>query len=129
MDSADTIAPQRWLVGDSRDLAERGRLVVDVGTASVGIFRLHGVLHAYKNVCVHQGGPVCQGLLVPRVVETLDIDLASTGMAFDENTLHIVCPWHGFEFSVQTGEHPGSSDLKLCRVDVSEENGRIYVIV
>lgn len=50
-------------------------------------------------------------------------------MAFDESTLHIVCPWHGFEFSVQTGEHPGSSDLKLSRVDVSEENGRIYVIV
>jgi nitrite reductase/ring-hydroxylating ferredoxin subunit len=44
---------------------ERGRLVVDCGGTSIGIFRLDGVLHAYENLCPHAGGPVCQGLMIP----------------------------------------------------------------
>lgn len=124
----DTVkATQRWLAGESGDVPDGGRLVVDITGTSVGIFRLDGNLHAYENVCVHQGGPVCQGLLVPRVVEVLDDGLAARGMRFDENDLHIVCPWHGFEYSVRTGSHPGNPDLRLRRIPVSEEEGRIYV--
>src|ERR1700722_17664260 len=107
MDITDKTAARRCLAGDSLDVAERGRLVVDVAGTSVGIFRLDGTLHAYENLCVHQGGPVCQGLLVPRVRECLDSSFASTGIVFEEDELHIVCPWHGFEYSVRTGAHAG----------------------
>jgi nitrite reductase/ring-hydroxylating ferredoxin subunit len=27
--------------------------------------------------------------------------------------LRVVCPWHGFEFSVRTGRHPASARIKL----------------
>ena len=127
MDITDKTAARRCLAGDSLDVAERGRLVVDVAGTSVGIFRLDGTLHAYENLCVHQGGPVCQGLLVPRVRECLDSSFASTGIVFEEDELHIVCPWHGFEYSVRTGAHAGQRDLKLRRIPVWEVDGRIYV--
>jgi nitrite reductase/ring-hydroxylating ferredoxin subunit len=120
---------KRWLVGASGDVPERGRLVVDAADLTIGIYRLDDKLYAYENRCVHQGGPVCQGLLIPRVIEQLDDSLTATGMKFDEGNLHIVCPWHGFEYCIQTGSHPARAALRLRGIPVSEENGYVYVTV
>ena len=40
-------------VGKSTDVPELGRLVVDVGQRTIGIFRVNGKLYAYDNVCPH----------------------------------------------------------------------------
>jgi nitrite reductase/ring-hydroxylating ferredoxin subunit len=120
-------------VGASDEIAERGRLVVSVdaptGPVTLGVFRFGGRLYAYENVCAHQGGPACQGRIVSRVRERLDDQQRSLGTAFDDATMHIVCPWHGFEYDVTTGRHPGRPDFALCAVAVSEENGRVRVTV
>ena len=120
-------AKERWDAGASADLPESGRLVVEIGSVTVGIFRLHGRLYAYENRCPHMGGPVCQGLMVPRVVELLDERRAIAGSRFDDSDLHIVCPWHGAEFSIRDGCHAGKSDIKLRAVVVEERDGRIYL--
>jgi nitrite reductase/ring-hydroxylating ferredoxin subunit len=112
----------------SSDIAEGGKLVVALGSRSVGIFRLPGgILHAYENVCPHQGGPVCQGTILPRVVEELSPSQASTGFRFEPADMHIVCPWHGFEFSIATGKHAAASSIQLRRVAVRETNGEVCV--
>jgi len=129
MDTMTGRPPLRWDAGASSELPERGRLVVEAGGISVGIFRVDGGLRAYENRCAHAGGPVCQGLMVPRVVELLDDRRAIVGSAFDETDLHIACPWHGAEFSLHTGAHAGRADLRLRPVAVEEAGGRIYVIV
>lgn len=114
-------------VGPSSEVAEGGRLIVDVAGMTVGIFRFQGKLYAYQNRCAHQGGPVCQGKIVPRVTEVIDEQGTSRGFAFDESRLHIVCPWHGYEYDIQTGTHPGKSSAKLLRVPVEENPSGIYV--
>jgi len=120
-------------IGASDEIAERGRLVVSVdaptGSVTLGVFRFGGRLYAYENVCAHQGGPACQGRIVSRVRERLDDQQRSLGTAFDDATMHIVCPWHGFEYDVTTGRHPGRPDYALRAVAVSEENGRVRVSV
>jgi nitrite reductase/ring-hydroxylating ferredoxin subunit len=120
-------------IGASDEIAERGRLVVSVddptGSVTLGVFRFGGRLYAYENRCAHQGGPACQGRIVSRVRERLDDQQRSLGTAFDEATMHIVCPWHGFEYDVTTGRHPGRPDFALRPVAVSEENGRVRVSV
>ncbi|CAA9273011.1 MAG: hypothetical protein AVDCRST_MAG08-3289 [uncultured Acetobacteraceae bacterium] len=121
-------AAVRWDAGASADVPERGRLVVDAGETSVGIFRIDGALHAYENRCAHAGGPICQGLMVPRVVELLDERRAIIGSAFDETDLNIACPWHGAEYSIRTGRHAGKPAIALRRIPVEEVGGRIYVI-
>lgn len=118
-----------WEAGRSEDLPERGRLVVDAGETSVGIFRIDGALYAYENRCPHAGGPICQGLMVPRVVELLDERRAIRGSAFDESDMHVACPWHGYEFSIKTGRHAGLSSIVLRPVDVREADGIIHVLV
>ena len=115
-------------VCESTDIPEGGRLVLDIGSQAIGIFRLSGRLYAYKNVCPHQGGPVCQGAILPRVEEQLDAgSKATTGFRFDTSDMHIVCPWHGLEFSIDTGKHAGTSRMELSRVEVGESEGHVIV--
>lgn len=118
------------LVARSEDVAEGGRYVVALDDAlHIGIFRFRGRLYAYENTCPHQGGPVCQGRLVSGVRENLDDRGHSRGLAFDPDDPHIVCPWHGVEYRVTTGEHPGFSGFRLTAFEVREENGEIHVHV
>ena len=116
-------------VGDSASVPEGGRLVVDVSNVTVGVFRVEGRLYAYENTCPHMGGPVCQGLLIPAVIEQVNDAKVSTGFAFNENDPRIVCPWHGFEFSIKTGCHPASQSVRLRAIGVREADGAIHVTV
>jgi nitrite reductase/ring-hydroxylating ferredoxin subunit len=120
-------AKKQWLAGETNDVPERGRLVIEAGGRTIGIYRLDGQLYAYENVCPHQGGPVCQGLLVPRVLELIDDGGVSRSNCFDEHSLHVVCPWHGFEFDIRTGRHAGGVGVALKAVEVSEQEGHVYV--
>lgn len=118
---------QRVFVGAREKVPEGGRLVVDVGETTIGIFRTAGRLYAYLNKCAHQGGPVCQGKIIPRVDEVIDERGESHGFKFVEEDLHIVCPWHGFEYNIKTGVHPGRPSAKLVSVPVEEGPDGIYV--
>ncbi len=120
---------QKVFVGAGERVPEGGRLVVDVGETTIGIFRVGGNLYAYLNKCAHQGGPVCQGKIIPRVNEVIDAGGESHGFAFDEAHLHIVCPWHGFEYDIKTGVHPGRRSARLISVPVEETADGIYVTV
>ena len=116
-------------MGASDAVPEAGRLVVDAGSTSIGVFRVQGRLYAYENVCPHQGGPVCQGLLIPAVREVLSDAGATTGFDFDEQDRRIVCPWHGYEFRIETGCHPARTEVRLRAVEVEEKGGAIYVAI
>ena len=54
------------------------------------------------------GGPACQGKMIAKVDEVIAEDRTSKGMAFSKTKMHVVCPWHGFEFDIRTGVHPGN---------------------
>jgi nitrite reductase/ring-hydroxylating ferredoxin subunit len=116
-------------VGAGERVPEGGRLVVDIGEITIGIFRVDGNLYAYLNRCAHQRGPVCQGKIIPRVTEVIDSGGESHGFAFDETHPHIVCPWHGFEYDIKTGAHPGRRSARLIPVTVEEAADGIYVTV
>ena len=133
MVTTTTRVPRAVDVAGSDEVGERGRLVVEIDagtrTVAVGIFRFRGELRAYENVCAHQGGPACQGRIVPRVREKLDESRRSQGLVFDEDSMHVVCPWHGFEYDIATGRHPGRPDFALRAFEVEESGGRIRVTV
>ncbi len=122
-----TVTLQRVFVGASERVPEDGRLVVDIGDKTIGIFRVEGKLYAWENTCPHQGGPVCQGKIIPPVTEVIESGGESRGFTFDESGLHIVCPWHGFEYDIRTGVHPGRPSARLIRVAVEEGADGIYV--
>jgi nitrite reductase/ring-hydroxylating ferredoxin subunit len=108
------------------DIAEGDHRVFRIGELEVGVFRQDGEVYAWENRCPHAGGPVCQGKIFRRVEEVLDAGRKSLGLRFGP-TPQIVCPWHGFEFDVATGRHPGDPKIRLRAVPVSVRDGRIYV--
>ena len=126
---SDASAPTRHLAARSDSIPEQGRLVLDIGDRTVGIFRVGGKLFAYENICPHMGGPVCQGLAIPAVREVVDERQVSRGYRFDESEMRIVCPWHGYEFAIETGSHPAKPSIRLTRVAVEEKGGDVYVTI
>src|ERR1700682_1747474 len=85
---------------------------------AVGVFHVGGRFIAYENVCPHMGGPVCQGIILPRVEEDIASDRKALGLSFSKSQTNIVCPWHGYEFDLATGRHQGNQRLRLKAVPV-----------
>ena len=114
-------------VAKAAELKDGERKLVIDGKTEIGVYRLKGKLYAYLNLCPHQGGPACEGMLIAKVEEDLNPDMTSNGLKFNDDEIHIVCPWHGFEFKVETGEHAGDPKWKLRKFEVKEKGGDIYV--
>ncbi|WP_299450168.1 Rieske (2Fe-2S) protein [uncultured Pigmentiphaga sp.] len=110
----------------SDELREGERRIVEVGGRTYGIFRIDGQLRAYLNECPHQGGPVCEGLLIHKVVEVLDDQRRHIADTFDTNSLNIVCAYHGWEFDIRTGLSSDDGLFRLRRIKAFEEDGKIY---
>jgi 3-phenylpropionate/trans-cinnamate dioxygenase ferredoxin subunit len=88
----------RHVVGRAADLGDGERLIVEVAGRSIGIFRVDGRLYGLRNRCPHAGGELCRGRLLGR--------LSSRAPGHYEHDLRrplVRCPWHGWEFDLQTG--------------------------
>lgn len=75
------------------------RRIVEAAGRSIGVFNVDGEYYALTNVCPHQRAPLCEGTLTGTTcAEGVD----DVGWERDGEVL--VCPWHGWEFDVTTGE-------------------------
>jgi len=110
------------------DVADGDYKIFALDDLEVGIFRIGDKVVAYENRCPHAGGPVCQGKIFNKVEELLTPDMKSAGLRFGK-ARHIVCPWHGYEFDLETGRHPGFAAMRLKRVNVDVRDGQIFVSV
>jgi nitrite reductase/ring-hydroxylating ferredoxin subunit len=64
---------------------------------------------------------------MPQVVDRLDTEGRFIGQGFDENDIHIVCPWHGYEFHLRDGVNVSDKRLRLKKFKVVERDGGVYV--
>jgi nitrite reductase (NADH) small subunit len=115
-----------YRAGRLDDFKDSCRLLIKCGAAEIGIFKVEGDLYAWHNECAHRGGPVCQGRVMKRVIEPIASDGTARTLEYHADT-HIVCPWHGYEFNIKTGEHPVHRELKLRKANVSVRDGDVYV--
>lgn len=109
------------------ELAEDDVRIVAIGAVEIGVFRRNGRFFAYRNVCPHQGGPVCEGIRIPKVAVELDREQKFRRHTFDAREMHFVCPWHGWEFKLETGEAAGDPTIRLRSYRVIERDGNLYV--
>ena len=116
-------------IGPASDFADPGRKIIGFPRFEVGVFKLDGEFYAYLNQCPHMGGPACQGKMIAKVDEVIAPDRTSKGMVFSKTKLHVVCPWHGFEFDIRTGVHPGNSKARLRKMKVAVSDGDVIVTV
>ncbi len=76
------------------------------GDRIVALFNVDGILHALDGVCPHQGGPLGQGRLQGAI---------------------LTCPWHGWQFDVQSGCNQLNPRICQERFAVRVEAGTILV--
>lgn len=116
------------LVGKSAELKDGQAYMVDHGDYGIGVYRKNGGYHAYLNHCPHQGGPACEGLMIAKVEEVLHEDKTYHGMTFNHDEMHIVCPWHGWEFLLESGQFAANKSVKLKSFEVVERDGEVFVV-
>jgi nitrite reductase (NADH) small subunit len=113
------------LLGPLDEFPEGDYRVLAVGEFQLGVFHFDGRLTAWENHCPHAEGPVCQGRVFNKVDEALLPDQTSVGLHFGA-ARHVVCPWHGFEFNLQTGEHPGDARYRLRAVPLEVREALVF---
>ncbi len=116
-----------YRVAREGDLAEGEKRVILAGGVEIGLFRLDGGFIAWRNACPHQGGPVCQGRIFRRVIADTGETGRPAARRYHERDVNIVCPWHGAEFDIRTGEHVGSGLLRLAPVATITRAGAVLV--
>jgi nitrite reductase (NADH) small subunit len=99
------------VVGRLADFPEGTHRVVQVAGREVGIFNVHGTLHALPNLCPHQTGPLCTAA---RTTGTLVADAEhghAPRWALDGEI--VACPWHGLEYHIPTGRCLAFPEISL----------------
>ena len=79
---------------------------VDVRGIWIALFNVDGTFYAIDNACPHAGGPLGEGKLSDSVVE---------------------CPWHGWKFSVVSGERMGNSNFQVACCEVRVEGDQVQI--
>jgi nitrite reductase/ring-hydroxylating ferredoxin subunit len=75
---------------------------VKVAGTEIGIYNVGGQLHAVRNVCADQGGPLCQGEVFDRIEADFNQDHTLHEYIKEQGAL-VACPWHGWEYDLVTG--------------------------
>ena len=111
---------KRHPVARAAEIPAGGRKLVSVGRTEIGLFNVGGAYHAYRNVCPHAGGPVCLG----RVAGTsLPSKVYEYIYGMEGRILR--CPWHGWEFDLDTGRTVTSPAKRVATYRVTVEAGMV----
>jgi nitrite reductase/ring-hydroxylating ferredoxin subunit len=116
------------LICKKSELQDGDRRIVAIDKDEVGVFLHQDRYYAYSNTCLHQGGPACEGLIIAKTEELLNEDKTSRGLSFSKDQTNFVCPWHGYEYDLKTGECDSDRRLKLRSYQVIEKAGDLYVV-
>jgi nitrite reductase (NADH) small subunit len=111
-----------WIdVGSAADLERDGRVVARVNGREVGVIaEPDGTLRGIRNRCPHHGGPLCLGRVGERVVGDPGVYRLT-----ERRTLR--CPWHGWEFDLETGVCLDEPALRAAVYSARIEDGRVFL--
>jgi 3-phenylpropionate/trans-cinnamate dioxygenase ferredoxin subunit len=68
------------------------------GIRAIAIFNVEGRFYALRDACPHQGAALSSGTVVSEIVAT-----QPGAYRFDPNHKCVKCPWHGWEYDLETG--------------------------
>ncbi|TAN31859.1 Rieske (2Fe-2S) protein [bacterium] len=98
--------------------------LVQVKGREVGVLRWYDRWYALRNVCPHIGGPVCNGLVSPLLVE--ERPWSDADLRVDTERPMLMCPWHFWEYDLTTGlSLSGRESVRMY--GAYESAGRVFV--
>ncbi len=118
------MAEELIAVGALADVPAGRFLMVDVHGRRVGVTRLpDGALRAVRDHCPHKGAEICRGQICGTSLPS-----APGELVFGRAGEVLVCPWHGYEYDLVTGEqlyqeHP----TRLLTLPVAVQDGQVFI--
>jgi 3-phenylpropionate/trans-cinnamate dioxygenase ferredoxin subunit len=103
----------KHVVARVSEIPEGGRVLVTLQGRSIGVFRVNGRFYALLNRCPHMGAELCRGSIVGR----LDAD-APGSIVYSKSRRSIQCPWHGWEYDLETGQSYFDSSVRAYPIGV-----------
>jgi len=94
-------------IGKKEDFQEDSGTLVEKEGKQIAVFNENGKLFAIDHVCLHRQGPLAEGYV-------------------DDNNI-LTCPWHGWQYNIETGECLTSQGMKLNTYKVIEENEKVFL--
>ena len=110
-------------VGTLEDLRREGCRVVEVGGRPVAVLSVGDELFAVSNRCPHMGAPMCAGSVGGTLVAS-----APQEFVYGRHERVLRCPWHGWEFDLESGRslfEPRRVGLRVFLVTC--EDGQVVV--
>jgi nitrite reductase/ring-hydroxylating ferredoxin subunit len=114
--------------GSVADFADGQRVLLEIDGREVFVFEHEGRFHAFQNVCPHMGGPVGEGILMGKVEVVLGENQEVIRERFSTTEIHLVCPWHGWEFDIETGVCAAWSRYRIRRFEAVQRGEDVYVV-
>jgi nitrite reductase/ring-hydroxylating ferredoxin subunit len=115
----------RHHVGPVDDFELRTFRLFTLAGRPVGVVRTEHGFFAVRNRCPHQGADICAG----RVSGTM-LPSDPQEYRYSEDTLVVVCPWHRWEFELDSGHSVGQVTRKrLVTYPVEVVDGEVHVIL
>jgi len=104
------------------ELPPGARATVEAFGTEVALFNVDGALFAVANACPHYGGPLCHGRIAGTRLpgEPYEHRYGREGRV-------LVCPWHGWEFDLETGRAIFDEDVSVRVFDAAVEDGSIVL--
>jgi nitrite reductase (NADH) small subunit len=99
---------QFYRVASVTDIPPQTGKTVRAGDQEIALFNLDGKFYAVNDLCPHRGASLGDGFL---------------------DSGRVLCPWHCFDFNLQTGRCGIVPELKVSTYEVKVENGEIFVMV
>lgn len=121
------MSDDRYRVTSEDVLAESDSLIVEVEGREIAIFDAGGEYHAVLNFCVHQSGPLCEGDLIEGRLTGDSSDDEGRVWAYDPDRYAVKCPWHGWEFDIETGENVADERYRVPTYEVEIDDGDVYL--
>ena len=109
-------------VGPIADFPPDTHRVVAAGKRMVGIFNVAGAFYALPNLCPHQLGPLCRGVVSGTLAASKASDWKIEWVRDGEI---ITCPWHAMEYDIATGQCLAHPEIRLRHYDIWVEDERV----
>lgn len=122
-DSPDVDLETFTKVGTVDEIPRGKGIGVDVGGIEIAIFNAEGEFYAISNRCSHQRAPLCKA--GERKINA-EHTWSGTRGGVNEEERTVACPWHLWEWDLETGEHEASGQ-RIGKFETHVDGDDVYV--
>lgn len=113
-------------VCNAADVPEGEGYCAEVDGIEIALFNFGGAIHAIQNRCVHKNAPLCEAGRSKKNAEACDVD---TRGRVNAGRKTVNCPWHWWEWDVETGANPvNDMRLRTFPVEVDEDDDVVVIL-